>query len=227
MSDPTLAQRVRLRVYEHFLEHAAPPVAEQLMNDFSLSRDEVAATLSELEAARHLALVKGTLRILMAFPFSAIATPFRVQAGGRDYFANCAWDAVAFHTMLGEEDVEIDSHCHHCAMPVRISLRGGHAKAVSPAEAIVFLALRPTQWWDDIITTCSNTMVFFASPEHRDASDLCAPAEQAASLAPELAHAVSGPLYSARLRIDYARPGRDELMAHFQRLGLTSPYWQV
>jgi hypothetical protein len=226
MSDATLAQRVRLHVYEHFVEHARPPVAEELMNLFSLSRDEVGAVLRELEAVRQIALVKGTLRVLMAFPFSAIATPFRVRARGRDYFANCAWDAVAFHAMLGEE-VGIESYCHHCAVPIRVELGGGRATLVEPADAIVYLALRPTQWWDDIITTCSNTMVFFASAEHRDASDLCAPADQAASLTPDQVHALSGPLYSRRLQLDYARPGRDELMAHFAALGLTGPYWQI
>jgi len=119
MDEPTVAQRIRLHVYEHFLEHGRPPIAEELMRDFPLSREEVGATLRELQGQRNLAVVKGTLRILMAFPFSAIATPLRVRVRGRDYFANCAWDAVAFHAMLGEDDVDIDSYCHHCAQPIR------------------------------------------------------------------------------------------------------------
>jgi hypothetical protein len=226
VTQPTLAARTRLHIYEYFLEEAVPPVAEQLMTTFGLSRDEVGAVLSEIADARHIALVKGTLRILMAFPFSAIATPFRVHTRERDYFANCAWDAVAFHAMLGD-DVGIDSHCHHCAQPIRVELRGGRATVVEPAETIVYLALRPTQWWEDIITTCSNTMVFFASPGHRDASDLCAPADQAVSLTPDQAHALSVPLYGPRLAIGYTRPGRDALMAHFATLGLSGPYWQI
>ena len=227
MDEPTVAQRIRLHVYEHFLEHGRPPIAEELMRDFPLSREEVGATLRELQGQRNLAVVKGTLRILMAFPFSAIATPFRVRVRGRDYFANCAWDAVAFHAMLGEDDVDIDSYCHHCAQPIRIELRGGRAGVVEPADTIIYLALRPAQWWDDIVTTCSNTMVFFAGPDHRDSSDLCAPADQAVSLTPDRIHALSGPLYGGRLQIDYVRPGRDELVAHFDRLGLTGAYWQI
>ena len=106
-------------------------------------------------------------------------------------------------------------------------MRGGRATRVEPADAIVYLALRPAQWWEDIITTCSNTMVFFSSPAHRDASDLAAPAEQAASLTPDEVHALGIPLYSRKLALDYERPGRDELLAHFRSLGLTSPYWQL
>ena len=129
--------------------------------------------------------------------------------------------------MLGDEPVDIDSFCHHCAEPIRIELRGGRATRIEPSGTIVYLALRPTQWWEDIITTCSNTMVFFAGPDHRDASDLCAPPDQAASLTPDQTHALSVPLYAGRLSIDYARPSRDELNSHFASLGLTGPYWQI
>ncbi len=225
-TQPTLDQRVRLFIYEHFAEHGAPPVVEQLMTWFDLKRGEAIEVLLRLAEARHIALVKGTARILMAFPFSAIATPFRVLANGRTYFANCAWDAVAFHEMLGA-DIAIYSFCHHCAVPISIGMSGGHAIRVEPAETIVYLALRPTQWWEDIITTCSNTMVFFASPEHRDASDLAASPDSAASLTPDQVHALGVPLYGGKLSIDYLRPGREELMAHFASLGLTGPYWQL
>jgi hypothetical protein len=98
---------------------------------------------------------------------------------------------------------------------------------VEPAATIVYLALRPTEWWTDIITTCSNTMVFFAGPDHRDASTMCAPIDQAASLTPDQTHALSLPLYKGRLTIDFTRPTRDELNAHFASLGLTGLYWQI
>lgn len=228
ITEASLAQRVRLHVYEHFVEKARPPVVEELMSHFDLSRAEVVEVLKDLEQSRHLALVRGTARILMAFPLSAIATPFRVAADGRDYFANCAWDAVAFHTMLGTDtDIRIDSYCHHCGSPIVVEMSSGHAVTVDPANTIVYLALRPTQWWEDIITTCSNTMVFFCSQEHRDASNLASSPADGASLTPQQVHELGVPLYSKKLAIDYVRPGRDELMAHFAALGLTSPYWQI
>ena len=221
-----LQQRVRLFIMQHFLDHAAPPVVEQVMKEFTLSRDPAAGVLHDLESARHIALVKGTERILMAFPFSAIATPFRSTVGGRSYFANCAWDSIAFHTMLGD-DVRVESFCHHCATPIQIELRDGRATLVDPPESIVYLALRPTEWWTDIVTTCGNTMVFFASPEHRDASDLCVGPDQAASLTPDQTLALSGPTYARKLALDYARPSKETLLAHFAAIGLTGEYWTL
>jgi len=225
VSEPTLDQRMRLSIFQRLADTGRPPVVEELMSEFELSRADAVAGLARLADARHIALVKGTARILMAFPFSAIATPFRVTAG-REYFANCAWDAVAFQSML-DRDIRIDSFCHHCGEPIQIEMHDGVSTLVEPSETIVHLALRPSQWWEDIITTCSNTMVFFSSPAHRDASGLTADPDSAASLTPDEVHALGIPLYERKLSIDYARPGRDELSAHFASLGLTGPYWQV
>ncbi len=220
------AAAARKFVFDHFLEHTAPPVVEQVMTASSLSREEATDVYRALEEARHLALVKGTARILMAVPFSAIATPFRVTIGDRRYFANCAWDAIAFHAML-RDDVRIGSSCHHCAAPIELEMRGGRAVRVEPVDTLVYLALPPTQWWDDITTTCANTMVFFASPEHRDASALCASATSAASLTPDQVHLLSGPIYSRKLALDYTRPSREELLDHFAAIGLTGDYWTL
>jgi hypothetical protein len=226
MSTETLAPRVRQFIFEHFLEHAAPPVAEQIMSTFSINRNEAGDVLRDLESARHLALVPGTGRILMAFPFSAIATPFQATLRGRSYFANCAWDAIAFHAMLGD-DTRVDSFCHHCAAPIRIELRHGRATRVDPPEATVYLALRPAEWWGDIVTTCSNTMVFFASPDHRDDSDLCTGADAGASLTPDQVHALSEPIYAGKLALDYARPTKEALLAHWAAMGLSGDYWRL
>jgi hypothetical protein len=227
LSEPTLAQRVRLHIYEFFLERARPPAAEELMTQFGLSRDEAVDVLRELADSRSVALVSGTARILMAWPFSGVTTPFVSIARGKEYMTNCAWDAIAVHAMLHGEPVDVASFCHHCARPIRIQLRDGHAVNVDPDSTLVYLALRPTEWWEDIITTCSNTMVFFCSEDHRDASGLSAAADRAASLTPQQTYELSIPLYDRRLEIDYVRPSRDQLNAHFASLGLTEPYWRI
>jgi len=227
LSEPTLSQRVRHRIYQHFLDSGRAPVVEELMAEFQLSRAQIEEVLQELVTTRGIAVVKGTWRVLMAWPFSAIATPFTVHARGGNYYANCSWDAIAFHAMLGNEAIVVDSFCHHCARLIHIELANGQAAVVEPPTTIVYLALRPTEWWEDIVTTCSNTMVFFCSAEHRDESGLNAPADEAASLTVQQTHDLGVPLYEDRLKLDYVRPGRDELNAHFASLGLSGPYWRI
>src|SRR5437870_12934405 len=133
------------------------------MERYHLERPDAFAVLKALEEARQLKLVPGTQRILMAFPFSAVATPFRTTRPviGRRYYANCAWDAVAFHTML-LEIVRIESRSHLCVKPPSIELAGGQSRA-SPPRPVVYLALPAPQWWEVIVFTCSNHMISFPS----------------------------------------------------------------
>jgi hypothetical protein len=48
----TLAPRVRLFIFEHFLDHAMPPVVEQVMGTFSIGRDEKRPATSRSSPAR-------------------------------------------------------------------------------------------------------------------------------------------------------------------------------
>ena len=57
--------------------------------------------------------------------------------------------------------------------------------------------------------------------------ELRAPTDQAVSLTPDQVHALGGPIYGRRLQVDYERPSRDALNAHFGALGLSGPYWQI
>src|SRR5216683_4776414 len=104
-----LQKNVRKYIFDHFEEHAIAPVLEQIMRRFGLNRASAFKVLVDLQSARHIALLTGTQRILMAFPFSSVVTPFRVKVAGKDreYFANCAWDAVALHVTLGEGAVDL------------------------------------------------------------------------------------------------------------------------
>ncbi len=217
---------MRKFVFDHFLEHAVPPVLEQIMERYRLDRGRAFETLRSLETARHVKLVPGTQPILMAFPFASVANPFPVtRKNGPRYFANCAWDAVAFHAML-HEPVRIASRCHHCAEPIAIELTGGHATA-SPREPLVYLSLPASQWWNDIVNTCSNHMVFFRSADHLAGWRTANPGPEGAALTIEQTHALSQPIYRDKFELDYARPSKDQLVAHFRELGLGGPFWEL
>lgn len=222
------ARRVRHYIYEHFARHGNAPVLEQVMAGFRLDREEALSVLKDLEAEHHLVLLPGTSRILMAHPFSAITTPFRVaHRQGRRWYANCAWDALAIHVSLGVP-LRIESWCHHCAEPIEIELNGEQVTTADPDSVLVYLGLPAAQWWSDIIMTCSNTMLFFASSEHRDAwlssEDVVAPG---ASLDLETSIALALPLYRRKLALDYERPGVEQLRAHFDSLGLGGSFWAL
>jgi hypothetical protein len=224
-----LQKNVRKYIFDHFEEHSTAPVLEQITRKFGLDRASAFKVLADLQSARHIALLTGTQRILMAFPFSSIVTPFRVKVAGKDreYFANCAWDAVAIHVALGKEQW-ISSYCHHCSEDVKIHLKDQKVISQLPDnQPIVYLALPASKWWENILLTCSNNMVFFSSKNHLAEwikSDAVGGGE---ALTISQTMQLSVPIYRTKMSLDYARPSREHTIAHFQSLGLTSDFWKI
>ncbi|MCI4352864.1 MAG: alkylmercury lyase family protein [Thermoplasmata archaeon] len=224
---PADVAAVRKFVFDYFLEHSVPPVAELIAVQFGLNLPAVRHALEQLDAAHHLRLLPGTSRVLMAFPFSAVATPFRVtRAEGHSYFANCAWDAVAFRPML-REPIRIDSYCAHCNAPLTFVLDGEPSQPPGIDGPLVYLGRPAHEWWDDIISTCSNTMLFLRSGEHL--ADWQAETEQATGqvLSIERTVQLSEPIYQGKFDLGYSRLSKEELQSHFARLGLIGPFWKL
>jgi len=216
---PIDERKLRHFIFEWCLAKKHPPVIEELIAACSVTREECRKALLSLESQRLLVLLPGTDRILMAHPFSGIVTPFvAATANGKRYFANCAWDAIAFHVML-QEDISIASFCHQCGRSIDVRLSGQGVAHASPVTTVVFLALPAAQWWRDIIRSCSNTMVFFCSAEHAPDAGAVLSIQQVITL--------SIPIYRTKMALDYQRPSVAVLRAHFAEMGLTGAFWDL
>ena len=224
MSD--LSKLVRKFVFDQFLEHARPPVLEEIMQKFALDRAAAFGVLKELHDSRQLVLLAGSQRILMAHPFSSITSPFEVTASNKRYFANCAWDAVAFHVML-KKDVTVDSFCHHCAAKIKIELDKNKIVASKPKEALVFIGVPAAKWWENVVNTCSNNMVFFSSKRHLEEWQEGNSAQTEETLSVDQAIKLSIPLYKDKMKLDYARPSKEELTSFMNSMGLTGDFWKL
>ena len=117
------------------------PLAQQAADAAGLSRDELVASWRRLHQAHALVLDGDEIR--MANPFSGVPTPYRVEADGRWWYANCAWDAFGVCTVLGGDG--------------RIEFRDlvVEVRANRPDdESLRFHCLVPARhWWDDIVYT--------------------------------------------------------------------------
>ncbi len=85
----------------------------------------------------------------MANPFSAVPTRFSVQAGGRGWYANCAWDAFGICAAL-HVDGHISTTCPDCEEPLEIDVIDEQPSTTSLLFHSLVLA---AQWWDDIVFT--------------------------------------------------------------------------
>jgi hypothetical protein len=129
--------------YRRFVELGRAPTPDEVGDP-----DEVRDAWRRLHDA-HALVLDGDGAIRMANPFSAVPTPYRVEAAGCSWYANCAWDAFGICAAL-HVDGRIDATCPDCGEPIAVEVRDERPDD----ESLVFHCLVPAaQWWDDIVFT--------------------------------------------------------------------------
>jgi hypothetical protein len=135
---------LRRRTYAFFVEHGPPPASAELGEP-----EEVLAGWRRLHDEHAVVLDPATDELRMLNPFSAVPTAYRVQAGGRWWYGNCAWDAFGVCAAL-RSDGGIETSCPDCGEPLAVEVRDGRPDD----ESLVFHCLVPAaRWWDDIVFT--------------------------------------------------------------------------
>ena len=139
---------LRTATYHLFLELGRAPSAAETAASTAGTTDDVLAGWRRLHDAHALVLdAGGTIR--MANPFSAVPTSHRVRAGGRWWYANCAWDAFGVCAAL-HADGRIETSCPDCGAPVCVDVEDGRPSD----DSLLFHCLVPARhWWDDIVFT--------------------------------------------------------------------------
>ncbi len=125
------------------------PSAEEVAEAAGLARTEVAEGWRRLHDAHALVLDPSSGEVRMANPFSAVPTPYRVEAAGRSWYGNCAWDALGICAAL-HVDGRVETSCPDCGEPIAVEVRGEKPDD----ESLLFHCLVPAaHWWDDIVFT--------------------------------------------------------------------------
>jgi hypothetical protein len=141
---------IRNEIYSSFVRTGNAPAPSEIASAFDLAPEDVADAYRRLHDAHALVLHPGTTEIRMLNPFSTVETPHRVEAGGRWWFANCAWDALGIPAAL-HTDGTVASECPDCGEPLALEVRGG--ELVRGADLLVHFVVPARHWWDDIAFT--------------------------------------------------------------------------
>ena len=128
----------RNRIYAQLVELGRVPTIEET------GADE--ATLRRLHDEHALVLEPDGSAIRMAAPFSGVPTPYRVRAGGREWHANCIWDAFGVPAALGV-DGHVSATCLDCGEQLEVDVEDGRPR---PDDLVVHFLLPASRWWQDI-----------------------------------------------------------------------------
>jgi Alkylmercury lyase len=138
---------LRNLTYRLFVELGRAPSGEEAAEAAGRTRAEVEEGWRRLHDEHALVLNVAATEILMANPFSAVPTAHRVEAAGRWWYGNCAWDAFGICAAL-HVDGRIETSCPDCGEPISVEVREDRPDD----ESLLFHCLVPAaHWWDDIV----------------------------------------------------------------------------
>jgi Alkylmercury lyase len=141
-----LDERVRLAIYERFVEDGEAPSADEVGETLSVPAEDAEAAFRRLAENRVIVLMPGTAEIWMAAPLSAVPTSFRVETARGPFWGNCVWDGLGAIAMLGDEGT-VETRCPDCEHPLELRVEDGQ---LARAEGVAHFAVPAARWWDNI-----------------------------------------------------------------------------
>ena len=141
-----MAWRLRGHLYRRIRASGVVSGRAELGEGLGVAAGDVDRALAFLADA-HILVLDETGEVRMAHPFAARETPFRVRTRQANYWANCAWDALAIPLLL-DVDGRTRTACPHSGAPIDLVVTNGR---VEPAGgAVVRFPVPARRFWDDI-----------------------------------------------------------------------------
>ena len=140
---------LRKATYRLFVELGRAPTTDEVARATRHTSEEALAGWHRLHAQHALVLNPATAEIRMANPFSAVPTAYRVNAAGRWWFGNCAWDAFGICAAL-HADGRIETSCPDCGELIAVRVR---REQPDRTDLLFHCVVSAAHWWDDIIFT--------------------------------------------------------------------------
>ena len=140
---------IKLAIYTHFAETGKRPSPQAVARRAGANVADVLDAYPRLRAQRVLVLETDGSSIRMAPPFSGVPTQHRVDVGGVQYFANCAWDSLAIPAALRRPG-EVTSRCEQSHEPLHLEVG---LDGPGPSDWLFHCLVPAAHWWDDIVYT--------------------------------------------------------------------------
>ena len=142
--------KVKLAIYELTAQTGRVPNSSEVSRKMAVGENEIIEAFRRLHAKRLLLPEPGDpTRIRMAPPFSGVPTKFPVEANGKQYYANCVWDAFGIAAALHSDAISRASD-GHTGESLTLEVKNG---APVSKPYVAHFAVPAAHWWDDLVFT--------------------------------------------------------------------------
>lgn len=150
MVSTEFVNRVRLNVINSVIDTTHVPDTTAVTAALGAPEGDVREAFRLLAEGHVYVLEPGNdRRLRMANPFSAVPTPFLVDARGKRYFANCAWDGLGIISVLGGTGT-VRTSCRDCGEPIDVGVKDGQ---LGELQGVVHFSVPAINSWADIVFT--------------------------------------------------------------------------
>ena len=139
-------ESLRIFVYDRLVASGSPPSLDEIAAHFGTTRDVARKEIGALKIGKTILVHPDSGEIWMAGPFSAARTDYKVVAGDRSWWANCAWDMLGIPMVLNAP-VQVHTKCTDCGSPMTIDCSPSHPPTV---DAVVHFLVPARRWYEDI-----------------------------------------------------------------------------
>lgn len=209
-------------ILSDIVAHGRAPSFTVLTRRFSLSADDLRATLRQLAEDHGIVLQPRDDEIWVAHPFSLAPTNFLVRDDRRLWWGNCAWCSLGIAALVGGA-VTITTTFGGEDRQVTIAVTDG---VVADSDLVVHFPIPMGRVWDNVIYSCATMLVFESEAEveawchrHRIAKGDVRPLATVARFAADW--------YATHLDRDWHQWTNAEARELFERHGLSGPIWEL
>ena len=141
--------KIRHQIFRTFADECRAPTYQELAGRFNAAPQIVRDSFHRLHQRHMIFLEPGADTVRIANPFSAIPTMYKVTSGNKQWWANCAWDALGIAAAL-DIDVQIEAGYPDEPQIAALEVKQGR---VDGKKRVIYFPLPCRQWYDDLIFT--------------------------------------------------------------------------
>jgi hypothetical protein len=215
-------ERLHYLLTRYVIAHGHAPDSAQLGELCGFTQRKAEDLLRRMAEMRGVILEPGSVRIWSLHPFALMPTAFWVSAGGRGWWANCAWCSLGIGAAL-QTDIAVATRDGAEGDPLDFDVRNGEA---TRPELLMHFPYPPARWWDNPYCPCGNILFFTGEAK---VEEWCARHGRPKGALLDMRKAIG---LADRWFGDYASPEwrrktPDQALAIFEELELDPEFWTL